>query len=879
MTLPPKTSTAKRPKRYVRRTIIAVAIISLSGAAIIPAVQAATVPQNAAGAKILLTDTMSRSVNNGWGSSDNKVGYTSNYLPALNVSNGTGQVIIPTPGSSRTIEVTGAKSLDTNATYTFSLAKVPTTGGGVYASMQLRCQGTGCYQVSARVVPGGNVQLELSRVVGGVKSVLGKSATLPLNAKAGSRIKVSFEVKGTTSVALKAKAWNDGSAEPSWQRQETDSSTAKITGAGSARISSYISSGTAATTYSYDNLSVTSWDGVLSSPTPSATATATTTTKPTQTSAPGPTSPSASPTPTATTAPKPTTPTTPPGSNNPGTGNAFGVGAAAIGSASYAIPANALFVSPSGSDSAAGTQSAPLKTLTGAIYKATAGQTIVMRAGNYHESVVVPAGKKITIQNYPKEAVWLDGSQVVKNFMTSGSNFVVDGWKTKFDSSPTYTFGAQDSTTAAWGFVNANYPMAAHPDQVWINNVAQKQAKTLAALAPGSFFVDYAASRLYLGSDPTGKTVLASTLAQAINVRSDSTTIRGIGIQRYAPSVPHMGTVTLEKPNDTIENVVISDNATTGLAISGTDATVTNVSLDRNGMLGATATYADRLKVVGLDSSSNNQEHFNTSPVAGGFKIARSRVVSVTDSNFDSNLGTGLWLDESVYDMTVANNRIQGNAGHGLSVEISAKAKIVNNVITNNSGDGAKLNDSSQLDVWNNTFSGNGRQINIVQDTRRASNQSTPGHDPRQKFPDATMTWITGPVTVRNNVLANGNGAGNCLLCVEDYSHTFSATQMKVSSSGNVFHRKAANSPSWAVVWSTGAGNPAVYTTVSQFSSYTGQDKTSLDILGPTPLDTNFNLSAVVAKQANANATAMPEAIAKVAGEPDGSLYAGSSLP
>lgn len=859
MTLHLKTSTASRRGAFIRRTTIGLAVVALSGAALVPAVQAATVPQTTTGARILLLDSMSRTVGSGWGTSDNKVGYTSSYLPALNVKNGTGQIAIPKAGSSRTVETAAGKSTDTVGAFTFAMAKVPTSGNGSYASMQLRCQASGCYQVSARVIPGGKVQLELSRVVSGMKTILGKSTTLTTTIHSGSRIKVAFEVIGTSSVSLKAKAWLEGSAEPAWQREEADFSSAKITTAGVTRISSYIAYGSQATTYSYDDLKVSSLDGGLPAPLPNPTPSAAST--PTQNPTPGPAK---------TQAPVPGAPSATSGS---------GFGAATIGSTSYAIPSNALFVSTTGNDSAAGTQPAPFKTLTNAIYRANAGQTIVMRGGSYHESVVVTAAKKLTIQNFPKEAVWLDGSEAVSNFKANGKNFVVDGWKTKFDSSPTYTFGAADSTQAAWGFVNASYPMAAHPDQVWINNVAQKQATNLASVAAGSFYVDYASARLYLGTNPNGKSVRASTLAQAINVRSDNTTIRGIGIERYAPSVPHMGAVTLEKPNNTLENVVISDNATTGLAISSTDATLTDVSIARNGMLGATATYADRLKVVGLDSSSNNAEHFNTSPVAGGLKIARSRAVTVTDSNFANNLGTGLWFDESVYDMTIANNRMVRNAGHGLSVEISAKAKIINNIIANNSGDGAKLNDSSQLDVWNNTFTGNGRQINIVQDTRRASNQSTPGHDPRQKFPDPTMTWINGPVTVRNNIMANGNGAGNCLLCVEDYSRAFSATQMKVTTTGNLFHRNAANSPNWVVVWSAGAGNPSVYTTISQFSNYTGQDKSSLDIVGKTPLDANFALNPAVAKQASGGAMALPDYVAKIAGEPVGSLFVGSSLP
>src|SRR5690606_8303136 len=57
-----------------------------------------------------------------------------------------------------------------------------------------------------------------------------------------------------------------------------------------------------------------------------------------------------------------------------------------------------IFVSPSGSDSAAGTTSAPKQTLAGALSAASNGAVIVMREGLYHESLSV--AKAVTAQAY-----------------------------------------------------------------------------------------------------------------------------------------------------------------------------------------------------------------------------------------------------------------------------------------------------------------------------------------------------------------------------------------------------------------------------------------------------------------------------------------------
>lgn len=56
-------------------------------------------------------------------------------------------------------------------------------------------------------------------------------------------------------------------------------------------------------------------------------------------------------------------------------------GSAPVGTASYPVPQYAVFASPSGVDTAAGTATAPVRTLAGAIALTPAGGTIVLRGG------------------------------------------------------------------------------------------------------------------------------------------------------------------------------------------------------------------------------------------------------------------------------------------------------------------------------------------------------------------------------------------------------------------------------------------------------------------------------------------------------------------
>ena len=60
---------------------------------------------------------------------------------------------------------------------------------------------------------------------------------------------------------------------------------------------------------------------------------------------------------------------------------------------------------------------------------------------------------------------------------------------------------------------------------------------------PGTFFADRAADRIYLGTDPTGHEVRTSALQTAITINSAGSVLRGVGVRRYATSLPLMGTV------------------------------------------------------------------------------------------------------------------------------------------------------------------------------------------------------------------------------------------------------------------------------------------------------------------------------------------------
>ncbi|MFD1825861.1 MULTISPECIES: right-handed parallel beta-helix repeat-containing protein [Mumia] len=518
------------------------------------------------------------------------------------------------------------------------------------------------------------------------------------------------------------------------------------------------------------------------------------------------------------------------------------------------------YVSTRGNDGASGTIGAPMRTIGAAVSRAGSGDTIAIRRGTYHESVKVPDAKRLTIRAHAGEAVVLDGSRRVTGWSRSGRHAVAR-WTTRFDASPTYSWGVPDNRAEGWQFVNRRFPMAAHPDQVWVGGRRLRQVGSVASLRAGTFFVDYTRGLLYLGSPPGGREVRASALAKALSLRAPGTVVSGIDVRRYAPSVPHMGAVTITGARTRLTDVSIDQNATTGLHVAARNVVLDRVRTRANGMIGASATYADGLHISRMTSKSNNTEHFNTAPVAGGMKIGRARNIVVRRSVFRGNRGTGLWLDESVEGAKVLDSRFVRNVRHGLSAEISANVLIAGNHVKNNRGHGVKVNNTGSVSIWNNTIVGNGRAVNVVQDARRPSSRTTAGRDPRRAFPDRRMTWRISRVTIRNNILAVNPRRGNCVLCVEDYTGRRTARQMGVTAKGNVY-RRPGKRPAWLVVWSRGSRDPATFRTVAQFRRATAQERRHLLVRRKKVATRSGTATRFVARKARRIATPLPAGIA-----------------
>ncbi|GGF13786.1 hypothetical protein GCM10011399_04570 [Subtercola lobariae] len=793
---------------------------------------------------VLVNDTFTRTIASGWGTAPGGAAYTVSPSSAasLSVASNTGVIGGLKPGGSATVTLASESVADVDLTANIQVPAAPVS---LFHAFELRRQADGStYRGRLQVGSTGSTSLAISRVNGAVETGLGRVA-LPFIATKATTISVEFRVTGGSSgsgaITIGGRAWVAGSSMPDWQSIVTDSSSSRITKAGAAGLWEYASSSNAAAVTSrYDNL-------VLSAnPAPAALA---------PVSTPTPT-PTATTTPTATPTPTPTTTPAPAANPQPAQG------ATPVGTATYAAPATALYVSPtSGSDTNAGTLAKPFKTVAAAITASKTGQTIVLRAGVYHEAVTIPTNKTLSIQAYPKEAVWFDGSTAVTSWSASGSTWKTSGWSFFGDSS-------MDGVADNPGFVDPAHPMAARPDQVFIDGTALRQVATAAEVTAGTFAVDAASKSITIGSNPAGHDVRASNLTQAIAVLSPGSTLQGFGVRRYATSYSEKGAVRLGSTSETARDLVIQDNAMIGINVQNNAATLDHLTVQRNGLMGIGVNASYGLVIKNSLVTGNNSEQFKPAPVSGGMKITRSRGVTITNNNTSNNYGSGIWLDESCYNATITKNTSSSNQYTGIQLELGSTAIIADNDLSNEQF-AMQIIDSSNVKIFNNTMGGNSKfDVRIEQDERRQAAPGAVGRDPRQPVPDPTVTWLTKNITVANNVFGSG---GYWQVYAFDAETHVSADAMALTISGNLFNQRTTTAQPTLVGW--GQGDNVTVTRLDTVAAINAKNPAFVNVETSSSLPLSGMTSAIAGAQSGA--VPLPADVAAALGQRAGTKKLG----
>ena len=238
----------------------------------------------------------------------------------------------------------------------------------------------------------------------------------------------------------------------------------------------------------------------------------------------------------------------------------------------------------------------------------------------------------------------------------------------------------------------------------------------------------------------------------------------GIGVRRYATPIHEFGAVQISADDVSLRNLVVEDNASLGISVNGKRAVVDKVTVTSSGMLGVHGNNKDVVTVSNSVITGNNTERFNETPTAAGLKIAKSRDVTVSNSDVSQNFGFGIWLDESIVGFKVFSNRTVGNTAAGIHVEISDTGLVAGNTSLDNR-EGIFLYNAGNVKVFNNLVAGNRVQdIHLKQDERRQSDTSFIGQDRRHPIPDPAVPWLLRNITLpTTSSRAAGRGRCGCV--------------------------------------------------------------------------------------------------------------------
>jgi len=476
---------------------------------------------------------------------------------------------------------------------------------------------------------------------------------------------------------------------------------------------------------------------------------------------------------------------------------------ATIPDTNYAIPGGAIFMATNGSDSNAGTQAAPVQTINKALTLVANGGTIVIRGGTYHDwyhngtntSFSILTKSAITMQAYPHEKVWFDGSDTYASsgWAIDGTGHYAKAWSTpqfcstnyyqyKFDAQPTSS--APCTNADRYGSTVANYPAAGDPQIVFKDGV---EVPEVTCHAVGSGTLDFSrlvgdtfcyeedltnkTGTLYLGFNPSGHTIDLGVRPTFLVTGYPDIKILGIGFKRFATDSgdsSNTNAVLYLKGNRTlVENDVFSQNASeaVGLGSSTTTGTPTGgVVINHsvfaynggngagyNGLGGSNSTGTDHFVIQNSVFNNNNAEKFDMncslSCASAAVKIAHMDGYTMVNNIFENTQnGAGAWCDTDCHGGVFVKNLVKNNGSAGYNYEQDDTGIVAGNVFVSN-GENGIIVSANGTKIWNNTILNNGHL-------------NTPNAIQIKIYDDNRPT-VTSNISIGNNVIEHDLTSGN----------------------------------------------------------------------------------------------------------------------
>jgi len=400
----------------------------------------------------------------------------------------------------------------------------------------------------------------------------------------------------------------------------------------------------------------------------------------------------------------------------------------------YELPRDAgkiYYVAPDGNDTESGQTLAKPTTLEAAIKRVVTGDAIVMRGGTYRTGDL-QLNQGITIQPYANEQPVLKGTFVAKNWERQRNGLWKTSWSRLFPDKPASWWRPQSHgrETPLYRFNN---------DMVFVDGKLLQPVGREEEIDENSYFIDYKARLVFIGTDPTDRLVEITAFNGALtritgNCHGKTSdrkgpVIRGITFTQYAYRAIEIEGTNPEGLSDesdhgkevvgtTLEHCTISFCSRVGAYFRGDNLTLRHCLVSDTSTEGIfILSSSDVLLEKNIFTRNNIEEITGYYPAAVKIFNQCYRVTCRDNLVIDHPYSNGIWYDVGNVDGRFLNNRVEniGNmerrfsnnrfwpSDNGFFFEISKGAICAGNVFVN-CDQGIFLINSSDVEMYNNTL-------------------------------------------------------------------------------------------------------------------------------------------------------------------------------
>ena len=342
-----------------------------------------------------------------------------------------------------------------------------------------------------------------------------------------------------------------------------------------------------------------------------------------------------------------------------------------------------------------------------AIDKASPGDTIVLHAGIYRESIKVNRDG-LTLVAAPGEEVVITGADPIPlsdwEKLPDKPILRHTPWKYRWPTHPN----------------DERHKLIGRGEQVIADGHLLRQVADLDHMESGTFYAD-PGNALYVWLPEGAQQVKASVRRVLMSVTASHVVVRGLHF-RYASNAAQQAAFDVAGSDNLAEDCLVEWTNGVGAGLSGERNTMRRLVSRFNGQMGMSGHGSNLMEECTLEG--NNVKGYSKGWEAGGIKITESRGFRIVRCRAIRNDGPGFWFDIDNRNELVENSYAAENNGSGIFVEISETATIRQNVCVRNglkdepgawNGGGIELGEAMHCTVEHNISVGNRSGIVVRQ--------------------------------------------------------------------------------------------------------------------------------------------------------------------